>query len=500
MTKSSNILALGATTAVALLALGCTRSGDPRPLNAEPASLSAGAIPRGPAPPKAGLPIPSLDVPWTPPMVTAGDVHALAHALEGHDRALVRLGPRLSDEDRAELLVRALQPDVEVDEATGDLQEVVERLPLRRADGPAGEPPTYSTEGIALHDATVRGLADRLPDAGVLLAVDDAHVDPRDWQALPAHAVGSCEEPLRALADGQEQALARLEPFLDHADAVLSQMFRAELDSRLPTVLEGLGAYRAERARVEGESSKTWRRYECGHAMYAFAEAYRGCADGKGCAFAPRIFLSAGARVGAVEPDVFVPEGCGDDAPIDAVSQLREAGREATRIAADHLDPAWIALADRLGTVSEVHATLEDICAPRRRRFADEDLEQARERLAEIGEALASDNLDGPGAAWVLEGETFRVPGVGPVQQLARYDAGPGSPSRQVVGKARALRQFVQSRARCRGTPRHTPLVAVVVDVAKSGAEVPFIGYFYEEELFCSELPPLRDETQRAQP
>ncbi len=489
-----------AAAATALVTPGCTRSGDPRPLNAEPASLSAGAIPRGPAPPERGLPMPSLDVAWTPPMVTAGDVNALAQALEGHDHALVRLGPRLSEEARAELLVRALRPEVEIDAATGDLQEVVERLPLRRAEGPAGEPPTYSTEGVELDATTVRGLAARLPDAGVLLAVDDADVDPRAWQALPAHAVGSCEEPLRALAEGQEQALAQLEPFLDHADAVLSQMFRAELDSRLPAVLEGLAPYRAERARAEGEPAKAWRRYECGHAMAQLADAYRGCAEGKGCAYAPRVLLSAGARVGAVEPDVFIPEGCGDDAPIDAAERMREAGREATRIAADHLDPAWLALADRLGTVSEVHATLEDICAPRRRRFADEDLEQARQRLAEIGEALASDNLDGPGAAWVLEDETFRVPGVGAVRQVARYDAGPGSPSRQVVDKSRALRQFVQSRARCRGTPRHTPLVAVVVDVAKAGAEVPFIGYFYEEELFCSELPPLRDEPHRSQP
>ena len=36
-----------------------------------------------------------------------------------------------------------------------------------------------------------------------------------------------------------------------------------------------------------------------------------------------------------------------------------------------------MALADRLGTITEVHAALEDICTPRRRRFTVADLERA---------------------------------------------------------------------------------------------------------------------------
>jgi hypothetical protein len=89
----------------------------------------------------------------------------------------------------------------------------------------------------------------------------------------------------------------------------------------------------------------------------------------------------------------------------------------------------------------------------------------------------------------------LKVPTVGPVRQLARYDAGPGSPSHEVVTKARALRSFVQARARCRSTQKRTPLVALVIDV--DAADVPFFGYFYEEELFCPELPPLRAADQR---
>jgi hypothetical protein len=497
--RTEGTLQTAGVLAMALVALGCTRGGDPRPLHAEPASLSAGAIPRGPAPPTAGLPIPSLDVQWTPPMVTAGDVEALAHALAGHDRTVVRLGPRLSDEARAEALVAALRPDLGVvGETTGGLQPIVGDVPLRRAEGPDGSRPTYSTEGLQLDPTAVRRLADALPDAALLLAVDDASVSPQDWQALPAHAVGSCAEPLLALAAGQEQALAQLEPFLDHADAVLQQMFRAELEAGLPAVLESLAPYRVARPRTSADTDATWRVRECGHAYYEYAQAFAACRDQATCEHAPRMFLQSGARVGFVEPPLGVARDCADAGPTNAVQEIRQLGQEATRIAADYLDPAWIALADRLGTVSEVHATLEDICAPRRRRFAEGDLARARKRLTEIGAALSSDDLDGPGATWVVESEALTVAGLGVVEQLARYDAGPGSPSREVVSKARALRQFVQSRARCRGTPRPMPLVALVVDV--DAADIPFVGYFYEEELFCAELPPLREETHRAQP
>jgi hypothetical protein len=477
-----------------LLALGaCTRSGTPRPLNAEPAALSSGPVSRGPAPPTRGLPMPSLDVQWTPPMATAGDVEALAKALSGHEAAVVRLGARLSQRARAEELVKGLDPDVaHVQDAPGGLASLVQEateLPLRRAEEPGR--PRYEWEGLKVDATSLQHVAGSIPDAGVLVAVDDAAVDPEEWKALPARAVGSCQAPLEALAEGQERALAELEPFLDHADAVLAQMFRAELRAILPKMREELRPFAKERARAGGESAKDWRRQTCGHALHRVVEAYVACGSTeRPCEHAPRLLLQGGARVGAVEPEVDVPEDCDGVLPRDYVAEIREAGRESARLAADHLDASWIALSDRLGAVTEVHAALEDVCAPRRRRFAEEDLHTAREKLAEIGAALGSDDLRDPAATWVLEADRFHVPGLGSVQQHARYDAGPGSPSHTVVAEARALREFVLTRARCRAGDGKLPLVALVVD--GDDLKASFFGYFYEEELFCAELPPLR--------
>lgn len=465
----------------------------PRPLGAEPAALSSGPVSRGPAPPTRGLPMPSLDLLWTPPMATAGDVEALAKALSGHEAAVVRLGARLSQQARAEELVKALHPGVEhVQDAPGGLAPLMPEasaLPLRRAEQPGR--PRYEWDELAVDTTSLQRVAGSIPDAGVLVAVDDAAVDPQAWQALPARAVGSCQAPLKALAEGQERALAELEPFLDHADAMLAQIFRAELRSMLPKMREELRRYGTERVRAAGESAADWRRQECGHALHRVVEAYATCgAAERPCEHAPRLLLVGGARVGAVEPDVLVPEGCDTAFSRDYVAEIREAGRESARLAADHLDASWIALSDRLGAVTEVHAALEDVCAPRRRRFAEEDLQSARDKLADIGAALSSDDLRDPAATWVLESDRFHVPGIGPVQQHARYDAGPGSPSHTVVAQARALRTFVLSSARCRATEGKLPLVALVVD--GDDLKASFFGYFYEEELFCAELPPLR--------
>jgi hypothetical protein len=199
------------------------------------------------------------------------------------------------------------------------------------------------------------------------------------------------------------------------------------------------------------------------------------------------MFLVGGARIGAPEPSVFVPDGCAEIVGLDVVERVRALGREAAEVAADHLDEDWVVLADRLGAVTEVHAALEDACEPRRRRFAPEDLADSRARLARIGAALASSEPPRAGA-WTFEPDRFHVPGVGPVRRFARYDPGPGSPASIAVSEARGLRQYVLSRAVCRGG---TALPLAVALVEPRAAEVRYFGYLYEEELACAELPPL---------
>lgn len=83
------------------------------------------------------------------------------------------------------------------------------------------------------------------------------------------------------------------------------------------------------------------------------------------------------------------------------------------------------------------------------------------------------------------------LPGLGPVRQHARFDAGPGSPAREVVAQSKALRQFVLSRALCRSGWAPMPLVVMVL--GSSTEPVRFFGYFYEEELICGDLAPAEE-------
>jgi hypothetical protein len=450
--------------------------------------VATGQLPEGPADPTHGLPIPSLDVQWEPPQVIAGDVAALQSALQSRREVVPFVGARLEGPvwpRRVEALVQALGPDVAVGEATRlqgrdfffgpDVALPVVRVGERAAS----EPPLYASEGLRVRDEA---------RASTGLLVDDPGLDVQSWRALPAHTAGSCDPVFAALASGQEQSLAYLEAFLDHADAVLWQHHRGQLERALPELESLLQPYASERARADFDGADAWETHACGHAYWKRLEAYRTClaTDGR-CAVAPRVYLIGGARIGSAEPSGFIDERCEQRIGTDVVEQLRELGRVAAEAAAPHLSLRWSTLADRLGTVTEVHDALEDLCAPRRRRFAAGDLEAARARLQRIGRALAGGGLERPRGQWELADSSFFVPGVGPVFQLARWWPGRGSEATTVLSEARALRQFVLSRALCRSGYGDLPLVVALLDGGQAPA---FLGYFYEEELFCADLPP----------
>jgi hypothetical protein len=200
------------------------------------------------------------------------------------------------------------------------------------------------------------------------------------------------------------------------------------------------------------------------------------------------MYLMGGARIGSAEPSFFVEPRCPERIGRDYVLELRQVAREAAQVARDHLEPDWVVLADRLGTITDVATTLEDVCTPRRRRHTPADVEQARTRLARIGRTLASEDLQHERGRWEIEDDQFHVPGVGPVRQLARFEAGSTSAAQSVRTEAARLRQFVLARALCRSGHDPLPLVAMVVDVAHPRPT--FLGYFLREELLCADLPP----------
>lgn len=477
---------LTAAAAVAVAAATLTCSPRPAPRSAAPAPARAGSQP-GPPPPTGGLGIPSLAVEWTPPMLSAGDPGALAAALARHPEVAPALGPGLAGaswERRADDLVATLSP------ATRALAPL--RAPATEVAGPEAElrtPRRDPAGGARPRYAAALQVQPGWAGRPATLAFDAAEIDLPLWQALPAVAVGSCEPAMRALAAGQETALAQLAPFLDHADALLGSAYRAELAAFVPEYTAALARFAAPRAREDFQAEEDWAAYQCGRAYLAHVEPYARCARAaEPCGAAPRLVLVGGARVAAPEPPLAVSERCPALVGRDYAAELRGLGRAAAESATTSLGRAWTVLADRLGTLTEVHAALEDVCTPRRRRFTEADVAEARARLARVGAALASDEV-GPGAGrWELRDEPLHVPGLGPSRELARFVPGPASVNAGLVAEARALREFVLSRSLCRTGHAATPLTVLVA----AAGQVEFFGYFFEEELFCGPLPPLR--------
>jgi hypothetical protein len=470
--------------------LGSCTPAATRPAASAAVRTAAGPLPPGPEPPaRASLPVPSLDVAWLPPIVRAGDLDALAAALGDRAKVHVRRGERTTaSSEQVAALVRSLRKDSTLAKSDrGGVGSIVAgALPLRREVAKSSEePPRYVAEPLALQPTWRADV-----DADALVVLDDAPIDEAAWRGLPTHARGSCSAPLMALAVGQEQSLAQLEPFLDHADAVLWQLWRAELRTELPAIVAPVEA-RKDAARDDRSLR------ECALEARKLVEPYQRCAeDATPCPLAPRLFLIGGARIGAPEPDTLLTRRCASALGVDVVARVRALGREAAEAAATHLDPGWVALADRLGGITEVYAALEDVCTPRRRRFAAVDAKDARDRLVRIGEQLRADEPPGAAARWRFDIDVFHVPGTGPVRQSARFDAGPGAPARQVLAEAKALRQFVLTRALCRSGWKPLPLAVLVLDPrARSDADaVRFFGYFYEEELVCGDLVPAEED------
>ncbi len=459
-----------------------------RPVGAAAAVPNFGRIPPSPPLELTRLPMPSLAVAWQPPILVAGDVGALAEALAQAGELRVVTGERFADEhwrERIEQLLAVLGARTTAAASSVTPEDVVGHpLPVVRAPSAGGARPRY--DASALRPGTRPRAA---VEADSHFVIDRAEIADETWRALPAVAVGSCDAPLQALALGQERSLAALEASLDHADRVLAQMFRAELVALLPPLVDELAPWAAPAAPPGERDANRLRERACGTALAQWVDVYRRCIGARECAVAPRIFLVGGVRIAAREPDVFVPAGCSEVLGIDPVARVRALAKDGTEAAIAELDPAWVELADRLGTVTDVADAMTDICVPRRRRFAPSDLAAAQAKLTAIGDDLGSPE---PSRAphWVFDPDVFRVPGVGLAREIARYDAGPGSPSARIRAGARGLRQFVLSRAVCRASAVDTP---VSITVWPAGLAAPsFFGLFHEEELMCAELDPLR--------
>jgi hypothetical protein len=324
------------------------------------------------------------------------------------------------------------------------------------------------------------------------------------WNALEVHYVGGCADVMTALAGGQERSLAQVAEFLDHADAVLAQVFRAQLRAYLPALqddsesVEGVGLVGLSAAEVARSTRSLRAEARCGDAYTSLVERYATCgASAASCAFAPRIMLTTGAlRIAMLEPPVELSTTCTEALENDLRADFRELARESARVISARLDPEWTALADRLATLSDVYGALAEICVPRRRRFTAVTLDELQVRLARLGGSLAAPPERRVVGAWATRDASIPVPGLGVVRELARYERAENSLARSIVDQANAAREYAFGQEVCRSRREQLPLAVALIDVERGALE--FFGFFYPEELFCEGVPPLRASSSGA--
>ncbi len=500
-------------TGLATVACSPTTPAIAGPIAASPAPAP---MPDGPAPPTSGLPMPSLELDWRPPSAAAGDVEALAVALAKHPRIGLVVDPSIADAGneidamRIAALVGRLAPNTAVHPISdGDgpaLAEFVrEDPPLLPATGPNGRTQWATPTELQLDAGRLAALAERGDPA--VLVVGPVGVDTPTWRQLATASVGTCDPLLDALLEGQGESLAMLEPFLDHADAVLASSYMAELASVVPQLREELSEFEAERDRRDFDA-RGWERYQCGRRYYQYLQPFASCvaaseqlgqaevarledSHGAGgietpCPTTPRLFLRGAARIGSVEPSDYIPTECPKLLERDYVEALRAPARAAAEVAADHLDVRWMILAERLATLAEVYDGLERLCAPGRRRFSADDLASLRAHMVELGLLYQRDEQPAHDARFLDNDASFHVPRVGKVRQLARFDGGTGSASRELIAAARELGKYDRVHAQCVARPGDEPLMVMLIDARAAKPE--FLGFYYEEELWCGEL------------
>ncbi len=434
------------------------------------------SLPEPPPSPDHGLPTVSFGDAWAPARAIAGDLEGLRDALSGTGAATAWIEPRLMSEGQGAATRRALAELVPQGAWTVEAKawgEAVTGSPsLLRL--PKTEAPQYPAAGVAVKDAVT----------STTVVLGDAPIDLTAWRALPAATAGSCQPAFDALALAQEQSLAYLEPFLDHADTVLRLQFRARLATVIDTMRADVAEFESP-GPADGASLAETEAHACGHALFERVQEAGRCLRGEGCPVAPRLVLRGGLAVAMPAPP-WSPGDCSERVPVRVEQQLRELGTEATVATVSGLEPRWVTLADRVGAMGAVYEALDDVCSPRRRRFAAEDLTDARIRLQRVGRALGSEVLDESGR-WDVEIGAMFVPGSGPVVTLATFVPAEGGASQLAVAEAKGVRRFLLSRSLCRSGFGERPLAVAVFE--PDAAEATFAGFVYEETLACADLP-----------
>ena len=429
-----------------------------------------------------------LDVPasaWTPVMIAGDQGAMLAQALTDRKAVMMILGGSIGDaavEEQVFRMIKAAAPETAVvSRARATLDTLLEErgeIPYRVTLQPAGTDvlgrPYYLPKE---HPLQTEWLTKKkaLKGAEGVLTVRRIRVDDQRLRELRDRRRGSCDELIGALDAGAIGAKSFFDPYVEVVDDALDRAFERHLGEALPFWNEELASAKT-RAAPGGEDAR------CLEGYAEFLERYAPCIEG-GCALGPRLVLPAGGLIAMDNtPIAALPDRC-------PASGIRDYGDELKRLAAravgevlPHLGGAWGGELIRLGALSRIVDGVNELCAPRHRRFSGQDLETARGDLAAFLEQLGGLEAEGE---WIAAGGIERAPGVGPVTVLARVQARGEDP---ITGAAELIERLRRLERCDHGGERL--LQVALVDVGSS--EVVFMGVFFEEQLLCEGLPPGR--------
>lgn len=364
--------------------------------------------------------VPALDAPWSPPVrvaAGAGDWARMATALAGEARVRVQVHAGV-----------ALAPR--------ELGAVVARL------APGVEVVTAGGEGLAR------------------LVLEPAPISMEAWAARPARTRGSCAPLEEALAMGQEETLAHLEPALARVTQAADGALRARLRRRGNSLAQT----------IEGRCPAT-------------ARAVRQCMGSKPCPFTPRPVLRGAVWIAAPEPADADPS-CGPEGLPGLWRAVEEAAEVAVR---GSLAPQWADAADRQAARVALAEALADACTPSRRRFDPAVLAEVRAEVRLAGEDLRRVEPARP-SRWETVSERVHVPGGGPMRGLLVLDTrgGPG-PAARVRERVRVVRARLAAGARCEPQRASLPL-RLVLRAPEGALRAQVLAY--PEELVCEDLGP----------
>lgn len=441
-----------------------------------------GTAPEPPEPPSGSMDVPVPDAAWTPASIGCDKGRMLIQALRDQ-RNIALLLPEASDirglENRIYQMVKAASPETNVvarnevmlDHLLEERGEIPYRVSVEHAGHDVFGRPYFLPKEHPLNTDWL-SRREALSGADAVLVVRPIKIGDVQLKEMRRRYIGGCENFEKSLQAGLDAAGGYFSSYETEASEILGKEFHRHLSSAMPFWKEELAQFAATASPGSTES-------RCADAYKKFLGKYDACLQGT-CSLSPRVFAKAGGVVGMLDEDDLIPDTCPTSGMRDFSAEIKDLGDRALCEVLPSLEGEWTGEMVRKGALERFRSGMADVCAPRHRRIREDQLDSMRGAVGEYLEMLKSEQFL---SKWERMRGIERIPGVGPVQVLARVRPQTVDPAAGASGLLRQIRDL----DRCRqGNERL--LQAALIDVGTS--EVLFMNIFFEESLLCEDLPP----------